>query len=216
MELCFMYCVKDKSASQLYLLFPCNVSVSMEIPEHTALTSEEAEREPGHFRDELSLKYNASSGELDAVVAQYEDSQKIIISFKLSTRSIASNDLPPDQSMHLFVGYITDREANVSLTINNIELTSPCPATVVLNTPLDHKPHHNKLRLVWIIVGTILGASIVIMGLTILVLFIEKHNRNRSSPPIRSTTITTQAKASKHDLESSEVPMMRGFPLTPA
>ncbi|MCO5556009.1 hypothetical protein L7F22_009553 [Adiantum nelumboides] len=53
------------------------------------------------------------------------------------------------------------------------------------------------------------------MGLTILVLFIKKHNRDRSLPPIRSNPITTQAKASKRDPEASEVPMMRSFPLTP-
>ncbi|MCO5556008.1 hypothetical protein L7F22_009552 [Adiantum nelumboides] len=209
MELCFT-CVEDKRASQSYLPFPCN-AVSMGILEHTALTSKEAETEPG---DKLSLNYDASSGELHAVVAQYQDRQKISISFNLSTQSIASN--LPHESIHLFVGYITDREANASLTTINYELTSPCPETVVSKTPFEyHKLYYDKMRLVWIIVGTVLGASLVVMGLTILVLFIEKHNRDRSSPPIRSTAITTQAKASKLDPEASEVPMMRGFPLTP-
>ncbi|MCO5578169.1 hypothetical protein L7F22_032007 [Adiantum nelumboides] len=211
MEPCFT-CVEDKSPSQS-LLLPCN-AIGMENPEHTALTSKEAETEPGLFRDELSLKYDASSGELHAVVAQYQHMQKISISFNLSTQSISNN--LPHESIHLVVGYITDREANVSLTTIDYELTSPRPATVVSNTPFDHKPHHNKDKLVWIIVGTILGASLLVMGLTILVLFIKKRIRDRSFPPtIRSTPITTQVKASKHDPEASEVPMMRSFPLTP-
>ncbi|KAI5075804.1 hypothetical protein GOP47_0009880 [Adiantum capillus-veneris] len=209
MELCFT-CVEDKSGPPDHE-YVCNDVHAINEHSASASTSKEEEAEQASlFRDELSLKYNASTGALHALVAQYQHGAKITISFNLN---ITNN---PSMSTTLFLGYITANDSHRTITINN---DAP-PQEGMERAPNVEKSHHRVTKLVWIIVGTLLGASLIVMGVTILVLFIKKRNHDPilpkgiSSVPRRKVT-TTHARPLGHDLEASEVPMMRSPPPTP-